>query len=115
MKKVKPEIKKLAIDRITTEMTKLVAEEYIYKDIIKLEYLNILKALTNKLRPMYSLGEFIALFHYIEPTITISEWCKQWKCSNKTKNKAINLTEALNYYETKGLDQWLVYHLQPDL
>jgi len=128
MKKIKPEIEKLAIERITSEMTKLVAGESINKGInylldtevyqhlpIMLEYPNILKVLRNKLKPMQSFGEFIALFHYVEPTITINEWCKQWKCSNKTKNKAINLTEALNYYETEGLDHWLVYNLQQDL
>src|SRR5699024_8205961 len=128
MKKIKPEIEKLAIERITSEMTKLVAGESINKGInylldtevyqhlpIMLEYPNILKVLRNKLNPMQSFGEFIALFHYVEPTITINEWCKQWKCSNKTKNKAINLTEALNYYETEGLDHWLVYNLQQDL
>lgn len=129
IQKVKPEIEKIAVERITKEMEKLVAGQYInngvlyliktevYKHLpIMIEYPYILNRLPCNLKPMKTFGELIALFHYLEPNISIKTWSKQWKCSNKTQNIAINLSEALFYYKEKQrLDAWLVYNLKPEL
>src|SRR5699024_6286048 len=62
-------------------------------------------------QPLHSFGEVIVLLHHIEPTIPIRTWVNEWKCSNQIKREAIELENALTYYEKYGLDQWLVYQL----
>lgn len=124
MKKLKASIKGLAIERITNEFAKLIAGKDIKKGMAYLletdihHYLPILAkhpSLLNKLPshllPMHTFGEFIAMLHYLKPDVSISEWAKQWKCSNNTKNIAITLVNGLRYYEAEGMDAWLVYHL----
>lgn len=128
IRKVKHKISDIAVERVTTEMEKLVAGEYINKGIaylletevyihlpIMVDYPYIIKKLPDYLMPMQSFGEFIALMHYIEPKITINQWVKQWKCSNKTKNNAMNLAGALTYFELNELDPWLIYNLKTEL
>lgn len=127
MKKLKTSIKGLAIERITNELTKLIAGSDIKKGIAYLldtgvhhylplfaQHPSLLTKLPNHLLPMQTFGEFIAMLHYLEPGISIAEWIKQWKCSNKTKNIATTLVNSLSYYETKGADEWLVYHLNTE-
>jgi len=127
--KVKHELKKIAVERITSEMNKLVVgydinkglsylqETGIYKYLpIMKDYPSLIKKIPYRLEPMETFGEFIALCHFINPTIQINTWTKQWKCSNKVKNIADNLANALFYYnEIQYLDSWLVYKLNFDL
>lgn len=126
--KVKSEINKLAIERVTKEIEKLISgkdvhrgflylietEVYHYLPVTK-EHPHIVKKLPHNLKPMDTFGEFIAMLHFLDPEISIKNWVKQWKCSNKTKNTAVNLTEALFVYKReKRIDPWLVYKLQPE-
>lgn len=124
MEQVKAQIENLSIERITNEFTKLFAGSYltngikylkslqIYKHLpVMVEYTYIIDKLPTTLKPLYSFGEVIALFHYVEPSIPITSWAKSWKCSNKTKQEAMQLVQALNYYQKKSLDAWTVYQL----
>src|SRR5699024_3241887 len=93
MTKVAHEIEHLAIERIVDELAKLFAGSYIKTGIYYLKYTklhhhipvlkddpSVIDRLPVKLVPLYSLGEVIAMFHYIEPDIDISTWTKNWKC-----------------------------------
>ncbi len=46
-----------------------------------------------------SFGEVIAVWHLLEPKLTVQEWVKQWKCSNKIKTEAITLVNIFNHYK----------------
>jgi len=124
MKQVKAQIENLSIERITNEFTKLFAGNYltngidylksleIYKHLpVMVEYTYIIDKLPKTLKPLYSFGEVIALFHYVETDIPITSWARAWKCSNKTKQEAVQLVQALHYYQKSGLDEWGVYQL----
>src|SRR5690625_1343478 len=129
IQEVKPSLEKIAVERITNELEKLVAGKDINKGIYYLRetgvyrYLptvrenpNIINKLPDKLEPMESFGEFIALAHFIEPDISVKTWVKQWKNSNRIKSIALNLVDALFYYKkTQTLDSWLVYNLNTNL
>ncbi|MBY7143509.1 CCA tRNA nucleotidyltransferase [Virgibacillus sp. NKC19-3] len=127
MKQVKQGIESLAIERIANEITKLFAGDYllnglsylkateIYKHLpIMIEYPYIIHLLPRQLKPLYSFGEVIALFHITEPKVRIITWISAWKCSNQTKQEANQLVDALYYYKNNGLDSWLVYQLSSE-
>lgn len=124
IKKVKPAIEGLAIERITNEFTKLFAGEYLPVGIAYLkdteiymhlpifaDFPEIIFSLPKALKPLHSFGEVIALLHVIEPRVSVAQWIKEWKCSNKTKQEATQLVNALEQYKRDGLNQWMVYQL----
>ncbi|MGM8211598.1 CCA tRNA nucleotidyltransferase [Virgibacillus sp. W0430] len=123
MNKVKPEIEKLAVERITNEFQKFFSGSYVKKGMNTLinekiyNYLPVFKDHPELLqstldwRPFFSFGEVIALFHKLDEQIPIPSWVQAWKCSNKIKREAIKLTEALTYFENNGFDNWLAYQL----
>src|SRR5690625_3224091 len=124
MEQLKDSIETVAIERVTDELEKLFKGEFIQTGItylVELElhfYIPIWKdnpSLLNKLpkhlSPFVSFAEVITLFHYLDPTISISTWSKAWKCSNKTKHTALQLMRAMDYYIEHGIDHWLVYIL----
>ncbi|WP_327606046.1 CCA tRNA nucleotidyltransferase [Virgibacillus tibetensis] len=126
MKKVKEAINNLAVERITTELGKFFAGKYVnngitylkdteaYKHIpVFTKYPQIISLLPTHLKPLYSLGEVLALLHLLEPTVTVKEWVKEWKCSNQIKQEALQLVEACNHYKSNGINDWLVYQLSP--
>lgn len=117
-------ISSLAVERITNEIEKLFSGTYsnvairylmdsnIFKELpILKENPQVFTKLPVPMKPLGSLGELIALFHYITSSISITNWTKAWKCSNKTKKEAIKLVEALCYYHVHQLDAWLVYRI----
>ncbi|MEN1969371.1 CCA tRNA nucleotidyltransferase [Lentibacillus sp. N15] len=124
MNKQQEQIKDLAVERITSEVTKLFAgsfvnnglhylrETQIYQQLpVISEYPDIISQIPSSLRPLQSFAEVIALFHVLEPSITIESWVRQWKCSNKQKQEAVQLTNAWYHYKAYGLDRWLTYRL----
>lgn len=128
MKEVSSEIKTLAIERIANEFSKLFAGNDVnqalnYVRNLQIErYLpvfcdspQILFSLPVSITPLQSFAEVIALFHLVNPKIEVIRWVKEWKCSNKTKQEALRLVEAYSYFETHGLDRWLIYQLTPSL
>src|SRR5699024_11523727 len=46
---------------------------------------------------------------------SIQTWVKQWKCSNKEKNRALVLSNNLTYLKVNGMDDWLAYQLPSTL
>ncbi len=127
MKLVKSEIENIAVERINNEISKLFAGDYIETGInylidtkvyqhlpIMNEYPNIIGLLPKNIQAVRSFGGVIALFHFLDPTISIKKWADKWKCSNKVKNEAILLSEALLHFKNSGLDRWLVYLLPTD-
>lgn len=124
MIEVSKDISNLAVERITKEFSKLFAGKYIKNGLKYLketeiyQYLPIFKqnpTLMEKLpvtiQPLSSFGSVIALFHLLEPSISIKEWVKSYKCSNDMKKEATAIVDAYTWYSNKGLDEWLVYKL----
>lgn len=127
MKLVKSEIGNIAVERINNEMSKLFAGDYIdiglkylrdtrvYQHLpIMNAYPNIIELLPKNMQAVRSFGGVIALFHFLDPTISIKKWADEWKCSNKVKNEALILNEALIHFNNRGLDRLLVYLLPID-
>lgn len=127
MEQLKEEIEYVAVERITTEMTKFFQGDYVKSGLNYLiktdiyKHLPIFKSnhqlinkLPNTLVPLHSFGEVICLFHFIYPSISINKWVKAWKCSNAIKKEAEQLLRALTYYERVNCDSLLVYQLDND-
>jgi len=125
MKRLNKEVKMVAVERLLNEFTKLFQGQFVEKALTYLKQVEIdsyipvfchnphlLKKVKLPFTPFYSFGEVIVYFHHIDSRISISTWIKEWKCSNEIKNEAINLYEALLYYQEKGIDKWLVYRLK---
>lgn len=126
MHQVKQQIESLAVERLANEFTKLFAGDYVEKGLNYLETLeidsylpvldmhpNIIKALPKSFKPLQTFAEVIALFHIVEPTISIQTWITAWKCSNQTKQEAVKLVQAFLDYRQNGLNALLVYRLTP--
>ncbi|MEI3604753.1 CCA tRNA nucleotidyltransferase [Pseudogracilibacillus sp. SE30717A] len=123
MRQQQKEIETVAVERLTIEITKLFQGEYVQNglnyliEVEAFKYLPIFKnhkSLIKKLPPLtafHSFAEVIALLHYLDKSISISQWVKEWKCSNKVRSEAINLSESIEYYYKSGLDAWLIYRL----
>lgn len=123
---VKAHIDHIAIERIANECEKLFASPFVEKGITYLietktyEHLPILKdhpdivsKLKQMIQPLHSFGEVIALLHLLAPSVSIKTWTNAWKCSNRTRQEAIILTQAMQYYRKYTLDEWLIYNLKP--
>jgi tRNA nucleotidyltransferase (CCA-adding enzyme) len=124
MKKVNHLIQNLAIERIQNEFSKLFSGPNINQG---LEYLKVtgvytelpiikdnphlIHLLPKPMYPLQSFGEVIALMHYLENSVSITEWVKKWKCSNKIKDEAHQLVAAMTDYSKDGLNSWMVYKL----
>ncbi|HLS60184.1 MAG TPA: CCA tRNA nucleotidyltransferase [Virgibacillus sp.] len=126
MHEVKEQIRTVSVERMTVEVEKLfggtfvntgiayLKETGIYKELpVMVDYPYIMERIPRLAMPLQSFAEIIALFCWIERDVTVSTWIKTWKCSNKTKQAALKLTQALDYYQRKGLDPWLIYELTP--
>src|SRR5699024_5084104 len=66
-------------------------------------------------KPFVSFADVIALFHYLDPSLSIQTWVKQWKCSNKEKNGAVVLSHNFTYIQVNGMGDWLAYQLPSSL
>lgn len=124
MKAYRSWVESLAIERLTSEFERFFSGDFLAKGINYLgatgivNYLPILRhhpqiiaKLPQLLTPFISFAEVITLFHYYEQTVSISEWTKAWKVSNKVKNEALTLKYSLDNYLVNGLSNLLVYEL----
>src|SRR5699024_5034890 len=122
MLKVRDQIRHLAVERLTVEITKLFAGDFIDKGMSYLnktrilnelpifkEHHDIVDVLPQKMIPLYSFGEVIALLQTLYPSVLVSTWVSKWKDSNKTKQEADTLTQTIQYFSEHGLDKWLAY------
>lgn len=125
MKSLINEIETVAVERLTNEFSKIFQGEFVQNSIdylIQIQGFKHLPVFSNEyklieripkpLSAFYSFAEVIAMFHYLEKNITISDWVKAWKCSNQVKRDAMNLFEAISYFNKNGMDSWLIYRLE---
>lgn len=123
----KPDISNLSVERITNEMEKFFAGDYIEKGIAYLKDTKIhtelpifnknqhlIDKLPKKMHPLPTFSVAIALFHYLDTSISVQEWAKAWKCSNRVRQIALELIDNLLYYEKYGLNDVLIYQLQKE-
>ncbi|SDL67275.1 CCA tRNA nucleotidyltransferase [Sediminibacillus halophilus] len=121
-------IKEISIERITGELEKLFAGPFVSKGIGLLRRSNLVdclpvfkgnrrlqKSLSQVKVPFCQLSELICMLVYWEQQVTISEWAKAWKLSNRTKKETEQLYEAISYSSEKQIDAWLVYQLPSHL
>lgn len=117
----------ISIERITNEMEGFFAGKYINNG---LDYLvetkvdsvlpifknhpELIKKLPKQMEPLPSFAEVITFFHFNHPEISIQEWSKAWKCSNRTKRLALELYEDIKRYEANGLDEMGIYLLNEE-
>ncbi|MFA1820732.1 CCA tRNA nucleotidyltransferase [Virgibacillus oceani] len=124
MKKVKHSIQNLAMERIQKELSKFFSGPYINQGLQYLKETRVynelpiikdnpplIHKLPKPMLPLHSFGEVIALMYNVEDSVSITEWVKKWKCSNKIKNEAEQLNNAIKDYTRLGLNSWLVYKL----
>lgn len=124
MLKVKKQISALAVERLAVEMTNFFAGSFITAGMPYLKDTHILielpvfkehpkleQVLPERMLPLKSFSETVAMFRYLYPPVSISEWVHKWKASNRTKREAIQLYEALVYFNVNGLDSWFAYSL----
>lgn len=123
MKNLKAMIEHLAVERIANEFTKLISAKFVNKGLKYLGELQIYQhlpvfknygiysILPVPMQPMPSFGSFISLCSILLPSLSVQDWCKAWKCSNKDKQEAESLIQAFYYLRDSGLDNWLVYKL----
>ncbi|SHF56217.1 CCA tRNA nucleotidyltransferase [Ornithinibacillus halophilus] len=127
MEQTKAQLENISVERIATEVEKLFAGEHVsigLNHLIELEIYNhlpvmnkspeIMRKLPNINSPIHSLAELFTLLHYFSK-IPIQTWVSEWKCSKKTKINAVKIGESIKYFESNGLDAWLVYDLDQEL
>lgn len=125
MTRVKPSIQSLAAERIQNEIAKFFSGKFINEGLEYLketgvytelpifkEHHRLVYQLPHPMLPLFSFGEIIALMHFLEDRVSITNWVKQWKCSNQMKEEALQLYSAVTEYKTCGLHPWLVYKLK---
>ncbi|WP_053219422.1 CCA tRNA nucleotidyltransferase [Virgibacillus senegalensis] len=121
-------MKQISTERITVELEKLFAGPYVTKGIELLlktnlvDYLPVFKdnkqlqqSLRNITMPFGQLSELLCMLVCWGEGVTLSDWAKAWKLSNRTKKDAEHLYEAIAYSKKNQLDVWLVYRLPEHL
>ncbi|MFC4404371.1 CCA tRNA nucleotidyltransferase [Gracilibacillus xinjiangensis] len=117
----------IAIERIAVEWEKMIAGEFFrgstnlifYTDLYK--YLPIIaedNIIQEKIKhinaALPSFSAFIAYLVIYQPDITVDEWVKRWKLSNKIKKDANCLIDVMYTYRN-GETSWAYYLLPMDL
>ncbi len=128
MIELKPLIKHISIERITTEMIKLFTGNYfnisfqyllmteIYNELpIFKEHQQLIKHLSHNVVPFNQFSEVISYFYLLDESISINQWIAAWKESNQVKREVINLTNAIKNYKINGINAILLYELNIEL
>ena len=124
---MKASVKEVAVERIREECEKFFQGRFVLEGVALLRvtglyhylpifdtYPELVKQLTQTtLTAFESFADVIAILHYLDNRVSIPSWVKAWKCSNKDKRRAIALHTYLAYYDHSGLDEWLVYQIEP--
>jgi tRNA nucleotidyltransferase (CCA-adding enzyme) len=126
MSRLCPLLEHISVERLTVECTKFFQGVFIENGMNYLRKTNIMAYLPvfkqkpclikqlfpKSLSAFISFPEVIAFCHYKDPSIAVTDWIREWKCSNLQKKDALELVAAVKRYEHKGLDNWLVYRLK---
>jgi len=116
----------ISVERITEELIRLFAGPfnrsslplmldtniYLALPIFKNDQLLIKKIISTINRPIEEPALLIALFHLIDPSVSIREWALQYKLSNTIKKGAIHLVHSYLKYNEHGLTNEVIYHLK---
>ena len=122
-------IEKLSIERITVELDKLFQGQAVNRAIdyghranlfnhlpIFKNHPELIDLIVSIDRPISSI---IVVFSYLSlmtnESISIKQWCRAYRLSNKEKNKGELLFELVKLYKKEQLSEWLVYQLPDSL
>src|SRR5699024_6053975 len=122
-------IGKLSIERVTSELDKLVKGQAIKKAIQfshqadLFHYLPIFKEKPQLVKELLKVdepfGQIIDLFCYLylrtDRSVSLNNWCKTYRLSNKSLREGQLLIDIIDLWQTDGLTPWLVYQLPKNL
>ncbi|AIF43588.1 CCA tRNA nucleotidyltransferase [Virgibacillus sp. SK37] len=125
MKEASHLVNTLAVERLTNEFSKLFAGNDIRKAVTYMKEIQVdsylpvfrsfpslIKKLPSNMHSLMDFGEVIAYMHIVEPSVSISVWVKEWKCSNRTKKDAIHLVNSYHVFKKHGINSMLIYQLK---
>lgn len=131
MKQAAHLLESVARERLYTECKQIFTHIYVKEALEQLldiqadNYLPIFKeertlipALLNHIQPLASFSEVIALMHLHAPTHSVTDWVREWKCSNKIKQEAKILIRAYTNTINHGeINPFIIYmlrgHIEP--
>ena len=120
-------LKKISVERLADEWGKLIVANGMRQALHSIEntklseflpifkeHNNLLALLLKQEEPFISLEEFISYIHLSCPSITISDWIREWKLSNRIKQDTKHLVAIYHQYDREKL-KWIAYQLSPHL
>lgn len=121
------ELQAVAVERIREECTKFFQGNAIKHGLnwlkqsrlcsvlpIFAHYPHLIEQTPAHVTPFFTFADVIAFYHYLEQEVSIANWIKSWKCSNREKQQVIEIVDALHYYDEHGVDHWLVYSMNEE-
>ncbi|WP_028783013.1 CCA tRNA nucleotidyltransferase [Thalassobacillus devorans] len=121
-------LEKIAVERVAIEFEKMLQGEALVQAIdicddaslfcrfpIFRDYPDLFHQAKTITFPLGGFAEIISYFVFRLPEVSIEDWSRQWKLSKQVKNDAKGINEAIQYYDSNGLDEWLVYQLPEKL
>lgn len=121
-------LKKVSIERVAIEAQKLFAgkspgngleillETELNQSIpVWKEEAEVIERIKKVIIPLYSMEEILAFFLLKGVDISLSDWIREWKLSNRIKNNTEKLLEAYRIYQEEGLSNWLIYNIPAEL
>lgn len=118
-------LEKVSVERILAECESFFSNDHMQQALHQLLELNaekhlpifkdeprLLQDISHTLQPLSSFSEVIAVMHIRAPNRPVSEWKRQWKCSNQVKRNAKILVQAYTYVIEEGtINDFILYQL----
>ncbi|WP_279401531.1 CCA tRNA nucleotidyltransferase [Piscibacillus salipiscarius] len=122
-------LQRISVERITDEISKLFTHHYINSALNIVSVTNMDRSLPifdeqehlfEKLKTikfhesLNHAGIMFAIFHLLDPNISVQKWIKTYKVSNRIRRKALHLINNYNDYQEKGLTKPVIYSIGKD-
>lgn len=123
-------LNKISVERITDELVKLFKHANINSALKIIRQTGMDQSLPifkdhhhifsrlNKMvfnQPLNHAGVMFAIFHLIDPNISLHTWTKTYKVSNNIKRKAIHLIDSYKSYQDQGMSNVVLYNVGKQL
>ncbi|WP_165902056.1 CCA tRNA nucleotidyltransferase [Melghiribacillus thermohalophilus] len=122
-------LEKIAVERKAAELEKLLKGTHLQKSFQVIKdtgihfYLPVFqqdsglidKCLEMMTDPVETFYEGIARLHFINTRHSVEEWIREWKLSNKIKNRSKQLARAYQCFKKRKLDNRCLYLLDLDM
>src|SRR5699024_6003299 len=128
IKQLKTNLQDVAVERLLTECERLFASPFYQQAITTLKetgvhtHLPIFHENPSLINPLLQLNKRLASFDELiaylsinNDQVSITDWCRAWKCSKETKARSKEIVWAIDFFKENGLDEWLIYSLRSEL